>query len=221
MNLVRKLTDREIIVASHNAGKVGEITDLIAPFGITAKSAADLELAVPEETGATFEENAAIKAHAAAKATGLPALGDDSGLCVDALGGAPGIHTADWAEKPDGSGRDFAFAMRRIEQALNEKGAHKPADRAARFVAVLCLAWPDGHKEHFRGEIEGTLIWPPRGDKGFGYDPIFLPQGHTTSFGEMSAPQKHGWNPKQPELALSHRARAFAQLAQNCLVQTG
>src|SRR5690606_19547923 len=132
-----------------------------------------------------FEENAYIKAFAAAKATGLPALSDDSGLCVDALGGEPGVYAADWAEKPDGSGRDFAMAMQKVEDRLRAAGALSPDARTARFVSVLCLCWPDGHAEYFRGEVEGTLVWPPRGDKGHGYDPVFLPDGLDRTFGEM------------------------------------
>ena len=212
---MRKLDTRTIVVASHNAGKIREIRDLIGPLGFTAKSAADLNFVVPDETGTTFEENAAIKALASAKAAGMPALSDDSGLVVDALGGAPGVYTANWAEKDDGS-RDFAMAMGKVEKALSEKGASAPADRTARFVSVLCLAWPDGHTEIFRGEIEGTVVWPPRGSQGFGYDPIFQPEGHGVTFGEMSAEEKHGWKPGQAQ-ALSHRARAFKRFVETCL----
>lgn len=214
---MRKLSTRKIVVASHNQGKVREINDLIAPFGFVAKSAAELNLAEPEETGTTFEENAAIKARAASDATGLPALADDSGLCVDALDDAPGVYTADWAEKPNGLGRDFAMAMEKIETALQEKGAVQPAARGAKFVAVLCLAWPDGHLEYFRGEVAGEIVSPPRGDAGFGYDPIFRPQGHERTFGEMSAEEKHGWNTDSEDDGLSHRARAFAKFARTCL----
>lgn len=212
---MRKLDTRTIVVASHNAGKIREIRDLIGPLGFTAKSAADLNFVEPDETGTTFEENAAIKALASAKAAGMPALSDDSGLVVDALGGAPGVYTANWAEKDDGS-RDFAMAMDKVEKALSEKGAAAPADRTARFVSVLCLAWPDGHTEIFRGEIEGTVVWPPRGSQGFGYDPIFQPEGHGVTFGEMSAEEKHGWKPGQAQ-ALSHRARAFKRFVETCL----
>ncbi len=212
---MRKLDTRTIVVASHNAGKIREIRDLIGPLGFTAKSAADLNFVEPDETGTTFEENAAIKALASAKAAGMPALSDDSGLVVDALGGAPGVYTANWAEKDDGS-RDFAMAMGKVEKALSEKGASAPADRTARFVSVLCLAWPDGHTEIFRGEIEGTVVWPPRGSQGFGYDPIFQPEGHGVTFGEMSAEEKHGWKPGQAQ-ALSHRARAFKRFVETCL----
>lgn len=208
---MRRLTDMTLVVASHNAGKIREIRDLIGPLGFEAKSAADLNFIEPEETGTTFEENAAIKALASAKASGLPALSDDSGLVIDALGGAPGVYTANWAEKPDGT-RDFAMAMRKTEDLLQEAGATQPADRTGRFVAVICLAWPDGHAEYFRGEADGTLVWPPRGELGFGYDPVFVPDGHARTFGEMSATEKHGWKPGQPT-ALSHRARAFQKFA--------
>ncbi|MCD2183652.1 RdgB/HAM1 family non-canonical purine NTP pyrophosphatase [Rhizobium sp. TRM96647] len=212
---MRKLDTRTIVVASHNAGKISEIRDLIGPLGFTAKSAADLNFVEPDETGTTFEENAAIKALASAKAAGLPALSDDSGLVIDALGGAPGVYTANWAEKEDGS-RDFAMAMGKVEEALSQKGATAPADRSARFVSVLCLAWPDGHTEMFRGEIEGTVVWPPRGSQGFGYDPVFQPEGHAVTFGEMSAQEKHGWKPGDA-VALSHRARAFKRFVETCL----
>jgi XTP/dITP diphosphohydrolase len=201
----------KIVVASHNDGKLKEFADLMAPFGLEAKSAREYGLPEPEETGTTFEENAYIKAHAAAKATGLPALSDDSGLMIDALQGAPGVYTANWAEAPDGT-RDFGVAMQRAEVAMQEVGAVEPAQRKGRFVAVICLASPDGEAEYFRGEAEGTLVWPPRGDRGFGYDPVFVPDGHTRTFGEMTAEEKHGWKPGQME-ALSHRARAFQKFA--------
>jgi XTP/dITP diphosphohydrolase len=201
----------KIVVASHNDGKLKEFADLMAPFGLEAKSAREYGLPEPEETGTTFEENAYIKAHAAAKATGLPALSDDSGLMIDALQGAPGVYTANWAEAPDGT-RDFGVAMQRAEVAMQEVGAVEPDQRKGRFVAVICLASPDGEAEYFRGEAEGTLVWPPRGDRGFGYDPVFVPDGHTRTFGEMTAEEKHGWKPGQME-ALSHRARAFQKFA--------
>jgi XTP/dITP diphosphohydrolase len=209
---MHSLDGRRIVVASHNAGKLGEFADLMAPFGFEAKSAKEYGLPEPDETGSTFEENAYIKAFAAAKATGQPALSDDSGLCVDALGGAPGVYTADWAETPDGS-RDFGMAMQRAEVALQDVGAVAPAQRKGRFVAVICLAFPDGAAEYFRGEVEGTLVWPPRGELGFGYDPVFVPDGFEKTFGEMTAEEKHGWKPGQPT-ALSHRARAFQKFAQ-------
>ncbi len=212
---MRKLDTKTIVVASHNAGKIREIEDLIGPFGFSAKSAAELKFEEPDETGTTFEENATIKALASAKASDLPALSDDSGLIIDALDGAPGVYTANWAEKEDGT-RDFAMAMEKVEKALAEKGASAAKDRTARFVSVLCLAWPDGHTELFRGEVEGTVVWPPRGDKGFGYDPVFQPEGYETTFGEMSAEEKHGWKPGDTE-ALSHRARAFKIFVETCL----
>lgn len=201
----------KIVVASHNDGKLREFADLMGPFGLEAKSAREFGLPEPDETGTTFEENAYIKAHAAAKATGLPALSDDSGLMIDALQGAPGVYTANWAETPDGT-RDFGVAMQRAEVAMQEVGAVEPAQRKGRFVAVICLAWPSGEAEYFRGEAEGTLVWPPRGEKGFGYDPVFVPDGHTRTFGEMTAEEKHGWKPGQEE-ALSHRAKAFQKFA--------
>ena len=209
---MHSLTDKKIVVASHNAGKLREFSDLMAPFGFEAKSAKEYGLPEPDETGTTFEENAYIKAYAAAKATGLPAMSDDSGLCVDALDGAPGVYTANWAEKPDG-GRDFGMAMQRTEDALQEAGAQEPAQRAGRFVAVICLAFPDGEAEYYRGEVDGKLVWPPRGNLGFGYDPVFVPNGYANTFGEMTAEQKHGWKPGDAE-ALSHRARAFKKFAE-------
>jgi XTP/dITP diphosphohydrolase len=212
---MRKLDTRTIVVASHKAGKIAEIADLIGPFGFSAKSAAELKFDEPDETGTTFEENAAIKALASAKASGLPALSDDSGLVIDALDGAPGVYTANWAEREDGT-RDFAMAMEKVEAALSDKGASKPAERTARFVSVLCLAWPDGHTEFFRGEIEGHVAWPPRGTSGFGYDPVFQPQGYEATFGEMTAEEKHGWKPGNAQ-ALSHRARAFKLFVETCL----
>lgn len=212
---MRKLDTKTIVVASHNAGKIREIADLIGPFGFSAKSAAELQFEEPDETGTTFEENAAIKALASAKASGLPSLSDDSGIVIDALDGAPGVYTANWAEREDGS-RDFAMAMQKVETALEERGATTADKRTCRFVSVLCLAWPDGHTEMFRGEVEGTVAWPPRGTEGFGYDPIFQPEGYDQTFGEMSAEEKHGWKPGEPQ-ALSHRARAFKIFVETCL----
>ena len=212
---MRKLDTRTIVVASHNAGKIREIEELIGPFGFSAKSAAELKFAEPDETGTTFEENAAIKALASAKASGMPALSDDSGLVIDALGGDPGVYTANWAEREDGT-RDFVMAMEKVEKALNEAGATTPEVRTARFVSVLCLAWPDGHTEMFRGEVEGTVVWPPRGTKGFGYDPIFQPEGFDKTFGELTSDEKHGWKPGDAT-ALSHRARAFKLFVETCL----
>ena len=200
---MHSLDGKKIVVASHNAGKLREFADLMGPFGFEAKSAKDYGLPEPDETGTTFEENAYIKAFAAAKATGLPALSDDSGLCVDALDGAPGVYTANWAETPEGT-RDFGMAMQRTEVALQEVGAAQPAQRKGRFVAVICLAFPDGEAEYYRGEAEGTLVWPPRGERGFGYDPIFQAAGESETFGEMEPERKHG---------MSHRADAFRKLA--------
>ena len=206
------LEGKRFVVASHNEGKLREFADLLAPFGFEAKSAREYGLPEPEETGTTFEENAYIKAFAAAKATGLPAMSDDSGLCVDALDGAPGVYTANWAEKPDGS-RDFGMAMQKTEDALQKAGSTEPAQRTGRFVAFICLAFPDGEAEYYRGEAEGKLVWPPRGELGFGYDPVFVPDGYDKSFGEMTAEKKHGWKPGDAE-ALSHRARAFKKFAE-------
>ncbi|MGE0281665.1 MAG: RdgB/HAM1 family non-canonical purine NTP pyrophosphatase [Rhizobiaceae bacterium] len=209
---MKDLSARKIVVATHNEGKLREIAQLIEPFGFEAKSAKDYGLPEPEETGRTFEQNAYIKAHAAATATGLPALSDDSGLMIDALGGDPGVYTADWATQDDGT-RDFGKAMQRAEDAMQEAGAKTPDMRSGRFVAVLCLCYPDGEAEYFRGEAEGTLVWPPRGKLGFGYDPVFKPDGFDITFGEMPAEQKHGWTPGQPT-ALSHRAKAFKKFAE-------
>lgn len=201
-----------LLIASHNAGKIAEFRELLAPLGFTVVSAADKNLPEPEETGSTFEENARIKALAAATATGLLALSDDSGLVVDALNGDPGIYSARWA----GPDKDFAMAMRNIEELLQAKGALTPDRRTARFVAVLSLAQPDGTTREFRGEIEGHIVWPPRGTKGFGYDPCFQPEGFEQTFGEMSSDEKHGWVPGQDH-ALSHRARAFRLFAREAL----
>lgn len=206
---------QKLVLATHNSGKLGEFRDLMLPFGIDVASAGELGLAEPEETGSTFEENAYIKAHAAALATGLTALSDDSGLCVDALSGSPGVYTADWAIQPDGS-RNWQLAMAKVEDALQAAEANDSASRTGRFVAVLCLCTPDGTAQYFRGEAEGHLVWPPRGTDGFGYDPAFQPLGHERTFGEMSAAQKHGWRPGM-ESALSHRARAFQLFARSML----
>jgi XTP/dITP diphosphohydrolase len=203
----RRLTGK-VVIATHNSGKLTELRDLLAPYGVEAVSAGELNLPEPEETGSTFIENARIKAHAATKATGLPAFADDSGLAIEALGGEPGIYSARWA----GPNKDFAQAMQTIEDKLR---ALKTSNRRAQFVAALCLAWPDGHTEDFEARVDGTLVWPPRGDKGFGYDPIFLPDGFDRTFGEMDADEKHGLPPRGK--GLSHRARAFLQLAQACL----
>jgi XTP/dITP diphosphohydrolase len=203
----RKLAGK-VVIATHNSGKLAEMRDLLAPFGIEAVSAAELNLPEPDETGTTFAENAHIKARAATAATGLPAFADDSGLCVEALDGEPGIFSARWA----GTGKDFATAMKTIEGKLV---ALMTTDRRAYFVAALCLAWPDGHLEDFEARVDGVLVWPPRGNKGFGYDPMFLPDGHERTFGEMDAQEKHGLPPLGK--GLSHRARAFVKLADACL----
>ena len=193
-----------LVVASHNAGKVAEIEALIAPFGLTTVAAADLGLPEPDETGTTFVENAEIKAIAAATAAGLPALADDSGLEVLALGGAPGIYSARWA----GPDRNFALAMQRVHDELAHRGAWRREGPFANFTAALCLAWPDGEEAAFEGKVYGCLVWPPRGTKGFGYDPMFLPEGETLTFGEMEPDAKH---------AISHRARAFDGFVRACL----
>lgn len=213
---MRQLFEKKLILATHNAGKLNEFRGLISPFGIEVISAGELGLPEPEETGITFEENAATKALAAAKATGMVALSDDSGLEVDALGNQPGVYTADWATMPDGT-RDFKVAMQKVEDALKEIGASQTAQRKGRFVATLCLAWPDGETQFFKGEAMGTLIWPPRGHDGFGYDPVFLPDGHSRTFGEMTATEKHGWKPGDAK-ALSHRAKAFKLFAETHLM---
>jgi XTP/dITP diphosphohydrolase len=200
-----------LVIATHNPGKLVEMRELLAPYGIDAISAGELGLGEPEETGMTFRDNARIKAEAAAKAARMPAFADDSGLAVDALGGAPGIHSARWA----GPDKNFARAMQSIEQKLSELGATAPEQRRAQFVSALCVAWPDGHVEDFEGRVDGTLVWPPRGDKGFGYDPMFLPDGHSRTFGEMDSIEKHGLPPRGK--GLSHRARAFLKLAEACL----
>lgn len=202
--MARKLGPGRVVVATHNAGKLREIRDLLAPFGIETVSAGELGLPEPEETETTFEGNARLKAHSAAKASGLPALSDDSGLTVAALDGAPGIHSARWAET--GAGRDFGHAMRTVWERLEAAGAPEP--RRAAFICALTLAWPDGHDETFLGRCTGRLVWPPRGERGFGYDPMFVPEGRDITFGEMDPAAKH---------AMSHRADAFRQLVAACL----
>ena len=201
----RRLTGR-LVIATHNAGKLREFDDLLRPFDIVTRGASALGLEEPEETGSTFRDNALLKARAAAHASGLVALSDDSGLCVDALDGAPGIYSARWA----GPTKDFGAAMARVETELGARAA-RPPWRAA-FVSVLALAWPDGVEEAFEGRVDGILIFPPRGKAGFGYDPIFRPDGHDRTFGEMSSEEKHGL-PANGSLALSHRARAFQKFA--------
>ena len=200
----RRLAGR-LVVATHNAGKLREIEDLLKPFGVEALSAAALGLDEPEETGSTFRDNAVLKARAAARGSGLVALADDSGLCVEALNGAPGIYSARWA----GEARDFGAAMARVKRELEARAAPPPW-RAA-FISVLALAWADCVVETFEGRVGGTLVFPARGTAGFGYDPIFRPDGHERTFGEMSAEEKHGI-PADGSLALSHRARAFQKL---------
>jgi XTP/dITP diphosphohydrolase len=208
--MARKLTG-SVVVATHNPGKLKEMRELLAPYGLATQSAGDLSLPEPKETGKTFAANARIKALAAARASGKPAFADDSGLVVDALRGEPGINSARWA----GPDKDFRTAMNRIHTLLLERGAKAPDQRRAHFVAALCLAWPDGHVEEFEGQIDGVAVWPPRGDKGFGYDPLFRPDGFDHTFGQMSAEEKHGLPPQGQ--GLSHRARAFMKLAETCL----
>jgi XTP/dITP diphosphohydrolase len=200
-----------LVIATHNPGKLMEMRELLAPYGIEAVAAAELGLGEPEETGASFRANARIKAEAAMQAANLPAFADDSGLAVDALGGAPGIHSARWA----GPGKDFQGAMETIETKLRAAGALTPDRRTAHFVSALAVAWPDGHVEEFEDRVEGTLVWPPRGTQGFGYDAMFLPDGHARTFGEMPSQEKHGLPPGGR--GLSHRARAFLKLAEACL----
>ena len=194
--MTRKLEKGRLVAATHNKGKVRELKDLFEPVGMEVVSAIDLDLAEPEETEQTFSGNALIKARAACEATGAPALSDDSGLEVKALGGMPGVHTAIWAGEP----RDFYVAMEKVETLLKEIEA---TDRSARFVSTLAVVWPDGHEEVFEGTVEGELVWPPRGEQGFGFDPVFVAKGETETFGEMDPAKKH---------AMSHRADAFAKL---------
>jgi XTP/dITP diphosphohydrolase len=195
---MRIFDNKKMVLASHNKGKLREFSELLAPFGIEVISAGDLGFDEPEETETTFVGNARIKAHYAAKKSGLPALSDDSGIMVDALNGAPGVYTADWAETP--SGRDFPMAMKKVWDLLEEKKATEP--RTARFCCTLCLAWPDGHDEVFEGTVEGQLVWPLRGEAGFGFDPMFLPLGENVTFGEMDPARKK---------SMSHRSDAFAK----------
>ena len=201
--MARHFDHDRLVIASHNAGKVREIAELLAPFGVDVVSAGDLGLAEPEETGTTFVDNALLKAHAAADAANLPALADDSGLAVNALDGAPGIYSARWA----GPNKDFGAAMAKVEELL--RGAE---DRGAQFVCALALAWPDGHAEVFEGTVAGEITWPPAGEKGFGYDPIFTADGETITFAEMDPARKH---------ALSHRADAFRKLVSACFGDGG
>jgi XTP/dITP diphosphohydrolase len=200
----RLVRGMRLVVASHNRGKVREILDLVAPHGLSVVSAAELGLPEPEETGATFAANARLKAEAAARGTGLPALSDDSGLEVEALRGAPGIYSARWADQS----KNFAGAMQRVAVEVKQRGGWKEPGPRANFTAVLCLAWPDGEVALFEGKVFGHLVWPPRGTRGFGYDPMFVPDGHVLTFGEMEPDAKH---------AISHRARAFQHFARACL----
>lgn len=205
----RKLEPGKLVIASHNLGKVREIRALLAPFGIEPVSAGELGLPEPEETGTTFAENALLKAHASAQGANCVALADDSGLCVTALGGDPGVFTADWAEKASfegGPGRDWYMAMGKVEGKLAELGPE--TDRSGYFTCTLALVWPDGHEEVFEGQVHGRLVWPPRGTLGFGYDPVFQPRGHDVTFAELDPQQKH---------AMSHRADAFSKLVDACL----
>lgn len=202
---IRKLTPGRLVIATHNAGKVREMTALLAPYGMATVAAAELDLPEPEETGTTFIANAELKARYAADLSGLPALADDSGLCVEALGGDPGVYTANWAEIADGT-RDWVLAMTKVQDKLAALGPD--VSRAATFVSTLALGWPDGHLQSFEGRIDGTLIWPPRGDAGFGYDPMFVPLGETRTFAEM---------PFEEKQANNHRARAFAALVKAAL----
>jgi XTP/dITP diphosphohydrolase len=206
----RQISGR-LVIATHNPGKLAEMRELLAPYGVEVVSAGELALAEPEETGDTFHANARIKAIAAARAARLPAFADDSGIVVDALDGAPGVFSARWA----GPTKDFNAAMAQIERLLRERGATAPNKRTAHFVSALCVAWPDDHVEEVEARVNGTLVWPPRGTAGFGYDPMFLPDGFARTFGEMTSVEKHGLPPLG--LGLSHRARAFIKLAEICL----
>lgn len=208
--MARQLTG-VVVIATHNPGKLQEMRELLAPYGIATQSAGELSLPEPEETGKTFAANARIKALAAARASEKPAFADDSGLVIDALNGEPGIHSARWA----GPDKDFRGAMNRIQTLLIERSAKAPEQRRAHFIAALCLAWPDDHVEEFEGRIDGVIAWPPRGDKGFGYDPLFRPDGFDVTFGQLTAEEKHGLPPRGQ--GLSHRARAFMKLAAACL----
>jgi XTP/dITP diphosphohydrolase len=209
-NLKLRSGDR-LVLASHNPGKLIEFQELFEPFGLEIVSAGELGLPEPEETGTTFAENARIKAHAAAQASGLMALSDDSGLCVDALGGDPGVYTANWA----GPNKDFTHGMKRVEDALQAANATTPSQRHGSFNATLCLAHPDGRDVLFVGVVEGTLVWPPRGKLGFGFDPVFMPKGYDITFGEMPSADKHSWS--HGKVGLSHRAKAFAKFVEDAI----
>ena len=208
---MHRLIKGRLVIATHNPGKLAEMRELLAPHGVEAVSAGELGLPEPEETGSDFRSNAAIKAIAAAQATKLPAFADDSGIVVEALDGAPGIYSARWA----GPNKNFTAAMAQIERLLQERGATTPDRRRAHFISALCVAWPDDHLEEVEARVDGRLVWPPRGTAGFGYDPMFLPDGHMRTFGEMESIEKHGLPPLG--LGLSHRARAFVKLAEICL----
>lgn len=195
----RTFSENKLVIASHNQGKLREIRALIGPLGIEVVSAGDLGLPEPEETGSTYIENAELKARAAAEGSGLPALSDDSGLSVTALGGDPGIYSARWA----GPEKDFAMAMQKVEDELQKQAAAGNTDRSAAFVCALTICWPDGHTESVEGRVHGDLVWPPRGTNGFGYDPVFVPTGHNQTFGEVDPAWKH---------SVSHRAIAFETL---------
>lgn len=213
--MARKLErGTRVVIATHNPGKLRELKELLAPFGLDLVSGGELGLPEPDEDGHMFAENAAIKAHAASKAAGLPAIADDSGIAIEALDGAPGIFSANWA----GPGKDFGPALERVARELEKRGAITPDKRRAHFVSALIVAWPDGHEELFEGRVFGVIAPEPRGLQGFGYDPIFQPDGDTRTFGEMSSEEKHGldWSP-EGRTGLSHRARAFRELAEQCL----
>lgn len=203
--MARRFEDPELVIASHNAGKVREIGELLEPFAVSVTSAGALGLPEPEETGTTFAANAALKAHASVEGSGLPALADDSGFSVAALDGAPGIHAARFAQR-DGGERDYAWAMAQLHEATADA-----ENDLAWFTCALALAWPDGHAEIFEGRIAGTLVWPPRGEVGFGYDPCFVPEGHNLTFGEMEPADKH---------AISHRAVAFEKMIAACFTKS-
>ena len=207
--MTRQFTENKLLIASHNQGKVKEIVELLAGQNIEFVTASELGLEEPEETGLTFIANAELKARAAVEATGLPCIADDSGLAVDALKGAPGIYSARWA----GPDRDFDLAMEKVNAALQEADATDPDQRSGAFVALTVLAWPDGHMESFEGRVKGTLVWPPRGQNGFGYDPMFMPDGHDRTFGEMTPEEKHGTTLGE---GLSHRALALTRMAKAC-----
>lgn len=211
MSIPRLREGDRLVLATHNAGKLREFQELFEPYGLELVSAGELGLPEPEETGTTFAENARLKAHAAAQASGMLALSDDSGLCVDALNGDPGVYTADWAGVP----RDFGRAMKRVEDALQAANATSPNQRKASFNATLCLAHPDGRDQLYIGKVEGTIVWPPRGDMGHGFDPVFMPDGYDITFGEMPSSTKHSF--VRGQSGLSHRARAFVKFVDDVL----